>query len=149
MVLCRLAAGVGSWVRTEILGQAPPRDYQEGKGADLALAAAGSAASGLYAFSDALTGGLPAVRDKLLHAGGSLAGTLALGAAGLPAGPSAAVSFLATTVGKELIWDGLLGRGTPDLKDGAANLSGALAGYVLLRLVWGPEPLGAAQASPT
>lgn len=72
--------------------------------------------------------------DKLKHFGVVGAGTVALGALGVPAGWAAASSFTGASLGKELIYDLWLGKGNASWHDVGANLGGALAGYALLKL---------------
>lgn len=69
-------------------------------------------------------------RDKLHHMVYSFA--LAIAGAFL-FGPTAGVVLaLAVGVAKELVWDGLLGRGHPDVWDMLANCVGVMAALVVL-----------------
>ena len=88
-----------------------------------------SVGSGIVSLGDATQ------LDKWKHMGVTCAATLALAAGGLSPGVSAASVFLVSTLGKELIHDLLLGRGTASLWDVSANLAGALAGYAALKSV--------------
>jgi len=97
------------------------------------LAVSGGALASLGAGSVALSGsaaGFPL--DKVKHAGICFTGTLALAGMGLSPAVSAGLVFASATLGKELLWDGLLGLGHCDPLDVAANLSGSLAAYSLL-----------------
>jgi len=98
-----------------------------------ALAVSGGALGSLGAGALALSGpgaGIPL--DKVKHAGVCFTGTLALAGMGLSPALSAGLVFASATLGKELLWDGLLGLGHCDPLDVAANLSGSLAAYSLL-----------------
>lgn len=103
---------------------------------DLAKAGLAGSASGLSLFSSSSKellsgGGIP--HDKKLHAGGCFTITTALGAIRLPPYLAATVTFVGATVGKEIVWDYMLGRDNPEFKDALANLSGSLAGYTALK----------------
>jgi hypothetical protein len=98
-----------------------------------ALAVSGGALGSLGAGALAIPGpGLGIPLDKVKHAGVCFTGTLALAGMGLSPALSAGLFFASATLGKELLWDGLLGLGHCDPLDVAANLSGSLAAYSLL-----------------
>ncbi len=105
-----------------------------------ALAVAGGAAGTLGAGALALSGPAPGLPlDKVKHAGICFTGTLALAGMGLSPALSAGLVFAGATLGKEVVWDGLLGLGHCDPLDAAANLSGALAAYTLLSALQSSE----------
>lgn len=115
----------------------PSPDYLRPRGATIAAAgaAAGLGVAAVDSFVPAL-GPIPA--DKMKHAtvtfGLTVGANLVLG---LPPWLAAASSFMVGTVGKEIIWDGLLGQGTPDALDGVANAAGAVAGWGVCKAVEG------------
>ncbi len=77
--------------------------------------------------------------DKLKHGGVCFAGTMALGSLGVPPSLAAGIVFASATIGKELVWDGLLGLGNCDPRDAAANLAGSLAAYTVLTALHPPS----------
>ena len=72
-------------------------------------------------------------KDKQLHL---LAGLALSILAGLFAYPMFGL-LIAAVVGalKEIVWDWLLKKGTPELLDFAATVAGGVVGYALLRLI--------------
>lgn len=101
--------------------------------ARIGVSVAGSAASLSGAAGKEILSGRGVPQDKMLHSGGTFAVTVTLGALGLPPFLAAAVTFVTASVGKELIFDGLLGKGCVDIRDVAANMCGSLAGYAALK----------------
>jgi len=98
-----------------------------------ALATAGVATVAV-ADSFVASGAIPP--DKVKHFGATLGMTLTGHfVLGLPPWLAASSSFVVGTVGKELIWDLLLGRGTADPMDAVANLAGAAAGWAAIKAV--------------
>jgi len=98
-----------------------------------ALAVTGGALGSLGAGAVALSGSAAGVPlDKMKHAGICFTGTVALAGMGLSPALSAALVFASATLGKEVLWDGLLGLGHCDPLDVAANLAGSLAACSLL-----------------
>lgn len=92
------------------------------------LAAGGSAAVSLTDVSKV---------DKLQHMGVTAAATVALGSLGFSPATSATLAWVGGTVGKEVVYDLVLGRGTPSVHDAIANLAGAFAGYATLKVAEG------------
>jgi len=109
---------------------------QVGDAVKIVAAGAGSAACFVASTPDSFTPGglLPA--DKLQHWSANFLITVVGSAVvGMPPWLAATTSFTLGTVGKELVWDRMLGRGTPDVKDVLANASGALAGYSVAKML--------------
>lgn len=129
------------WVRNNIRG-GTVSDY--GKAADsvkIGGAAVGSVAAFACAGSDVWPNihGLPSSADlpldKLLHGETSCILTVVAHVViGMPPWLAAASTFL-LGAGKEVVYDKMLGHGTPDVKDAVANLSGCLAGYSLSKAI--------------
>ncbi len=71
--------------------------------------------------------------DKLKHIGVTGAATVALGAIGMSPAAAAGTVFIGASLGKELVYDLMMGGGTPSWLDASANLAGSLAGYAVLR----------------
>ena len=99
----------------------------------IGLSTAGSGASFMAAAGKELLTGNGIPQDKLLHTGGTFGLTVALAALGIPPFLAASVTFVGATVGKEVIYDGILGKGCVDPRDVAANLCGSLAGYAAVK----------------
>ncbi len=92
------------------------------------LAAGGTAAISLTDFSKV---------DKFKHMSVTAAATVAFGSMGFSPAASATLAWAGGTVGKEIIYDLLLGGGTPSVHDAVANLAGAFAGYAALKTAEG------------
>ena len=75
----------------------------------------------------------PTQVDKLKHIGVTGAATVALGAIGMSPAAAAGTVFVSASLGKELVYDLMMGGGTPSWLDASANLAGSLAGYALLK----------------
>lgn len=84
-------------------------------------------AAGVFALSDHVR------VDKYKHMGLVGAGTVALGSLGVAPALAAGICLVGATA-KELLYDGGLGRGTASFHDAAANVTGAMAGYALLKV---------------
>ena len=72
-------------------------------------------------------------RDKKLHLLSGLALSILAGLLFCPL-----IGLATTAVGgalKEIVWDWLLKKGTPDLLDFAATVAGGVIGYTLLKLI--------------
>ena len=130
---------VKKWAKENIIGT-EDEFVKNGKLSDSAkdnvkigMSCAGSGASFIGATGKEILSGQGVPQDKLLHTGGAFAVTVTLGALGLPPYLAAAVTFITASVGKELIYDGLLGKGCVDIRDVAANMCGSLAGYAALK----------------
>lgn len=130
---------VKNWAKENIVGTEDKFVENHGlsdsakENAKIGLSCAGSGASFLGAAGKEILSGQGAPQDKLIHTGGTFAVTVTLGALGLPPYLAAAVTFITVSVGKELIYDGLLGKGCVDIRDVAANMCGSLAGYAALK----------------
>lgn len=97
--------------------------------ATISLAAASlGAGAGVVALQDVTQ------MDKYKHMGVASAATVALGMLGFSPALAAGTVFVGSTVGKELVYDHLMGRGNASLFDTSANLAGALAGFAILTL---------------
>lgn len=104
--------------------QDSPRDH-------VLLSVVGSSVGAVGAGALALTA--PTHVDKLKHIGATGAATVALGAIGISPAAAAGTVFIGASLGKELVYDLMMGGGTPSWLDASANLAGSLAGYAVLR----------------
>ena len=95
------------------------------------LSVVGSSVGAVSAGALAFTG--PTHVDKLKHIGVTGAATVALGAIGMSPAAAAGTVFIGASLGKELVYDLMMGGGTPSWLDASANLAGSLAGYALLK----------------
>ena len=114
-----------------------PADLFLQSGAALGL----GAGAGALAFTDYVT------TDKTKHMGVTGAATLALTAVGMKPTAAAATVFAGATIGKELILDKLLGKGTASWLDTAANLSGVLGALAIIKFGQGVGELTAPRQS--
>ena len=87
----------------------------------------GSVGAGALAFT------APTHVDKLKHIGVTGAATVALGAIGMSPAAAAGTVIIGASLGKELVYDLMMGGGTPSWLDASANLAGSLAGYAVLK----------------
>lgn len=72
-------------------------------------------------------------KDKQLHLLAGLALSLLAGLLLCPIGGLMAAVIVG--FGKEVVWDWLLRRGTPEFLDFVATVAGGLVGYTLLKLI--------------
>ena len=95
------------------------------------LSVVGASVGSVCAGALAMTAPTPV--DKLKHIGVTGAATVALGAIGMNPAAAAGTVFIGASLGKELVYDLMMGGGTPSWLDASANLAGSLAGYAVLR----------------
>ena len=108
-----------------------PSSSDDSPGDRVLLSIAGSSIGAVGAGALAMTA--PTQVDKLKHIGVTGAATVALGAIGMSPAAAAGTVFVSASLGKELVYDLMMGGGTPSWLDASANLAGSLAGYALLK----------------
>ena len=110
---------------------ASPSSIEDSPGDRVLLSAVGASVGALGAGALAMTA--PTQVDKFKHIGVTGAATVALGAIGMSPAAAAGTVFIGASLGKELVYDLMMGGGTPSWLDASANLAGSLAGYALLK----------------